>query len=357
MKTTRNYSNSDQHPLSIRDLHVEYDIQRGVVKAVRGVSFDLRQGESLALIGESGCGKTTLGLALIRLLVKAATIRKGEITYRRNDEVIKVRELNEAEMRKFRWQECAMVFQSALNALNPVMRISDQFHDTFKAHGYRVSKQKSRERATHLLREVQLDPERVIGAYPHELSGGMRQRVLLAMSLLLDPQVIILDEPTTALDILTQRTIIELLRRLQKKIDFSMIFISHDLSTAAELADRVATMYAGKVVELGSVHDTFYKPAHPYTLGLIQAVPTVTGDFEELSSIPGAPPDLVNPPPGCKFHPRCPYATDICHEEEPERIPVPENPEHSVACHHYEEVLRDATEMWERHTNRVGETP
>jgi peptide/nickel transport system ATP-binding protein len=135
-----------------------------------------------------------------------------------------------------------------------------------------------------------------------------------------------------------------------------MIFISHDLSTAAELADRVATMYAGKIVELGSVLDTFYKPAHPYTLGLIQAVPTVTGDFEELSSIPGAPPDLVNPPPGCKFHPRCTYATDICYEEEPERIPIPENPEHSVACHHYEEALRDATEMWERHTDRVGET-
>lgn len=344
-------------PLSIRDLWVEYEVERGIVKAVRGVSFDLRQGESLALIGESGCGKTTLGLALVQLLVKAARIRKGDVIYRKDNEEIHVFDLNDNEMRKFRWQECAMVFQSALNALNPVLRIRDQFHDTFKAHGYRISKSEARQRATQLLKDVQLDPDRVIDAYPHELSGGMRQRVLLAMSLLLDPQVIILDEPTTALDILTQRTIIDLLRRLQKKIDFSMMFISHDLSTAAELADRVATMYAGNIVELGSVYDTFYQSAHPYTLGLIQAVPTVTGDFEELSSIPGAPPDLINPPDGCKFHPRCPYATDRCREEEPERVPVEGDPDHTVACFYWKHVLQETRNMWDENAAyRAGET-
>ncbi len=344
-------------PLAVRDLWVEYAVERGVVKAVRGISLDLREGESLALIGESGCGKTTLGLSLVRLLVKAATIRRGEINYLyRDGREIDVRQLREKELQKFRWQECAMAFQSALNALNPVLTILDQFHDTFRSHGHKVTKSYTRQRAKELLREVQLDPDRVINSYPHELSGGMRQRVLLAMSLLLDPQVIILDEPTTALDILTQRTIIDLLHKLQNKLNFSMIFISHDLSTAAELADRMATMYAGTIVELGSVDDTFYHPAHPYTLGLIQAVPTITGDFEELSSIPGAPPDLIDPPSGCKFHPRCPYATERCRREEPKLVPVGGDVEHTAACFYAERVSAAASVMWqERHADAAGE--
>ncbi len=323
-------------PLSIRNLWVDYQIERGIVKAVRGVNLDLYEGESLSLIGESGCGKTTLGLSLIRLLVKSATIREGQITYRRGDSTIDVLSLKERELRRFRWSECAMVFQSALNAFNPVLRIWDQMYDTVRAHGAVVSKDQARQRALDLLGYVQLDPERVIDAYPHELSGGMRQRVLLAMSLLLDPQIIILDEPTTALDILTQRTIIDLLRRLKQELGFSMIFISHDLSIAAELADRVATMYAGTIVELGSVNDIFYHPRHPYTLGLIKAVPTVTGDFEELVSIPGSPPDLVDMPSGCKFHPRCPYATEECRKHEPQLTEIGDG--HQVACFHWEAV-------------------
>lgn len=333
-------------PLSVRDLWVEYQGERGMVKAVRGVSFDLRPGESLALIGESGCGKTTLGLALIRLLVKTARIPQGEIIYRRDGSVTKVLSLKERELRHFRWCECAMVFQSALNAFNPVLRVWDQMYDTVRAHD-RMPRAKARQRAMELLRHVQLDPERVIDAYPHELSGGMRQRVLLAISLLLDPQIIILDEPTTALDILTQRTILDLLKRLKAELGFSMMFISHDLSIAAELADRVATMYAGALVELGPVYDIFYRPAHPYTLGLIQAVPTVTGEFEDLVSIPGSPPDLIDLPPGCKFHIRCPYATDRCRQEEPTLQPY--GPDHAVACFHVAQVRRDADAMWERH--------
>jgi len=337
-------------PLTVEDLWVEYQIERGVVKAVRGVSFELARGESLALIGESGCGKTTLGVALIRL-VQAARITRGEITYWRGNQGLDVLSLKEKELRRFRWRECAMVFQSALNAFNPVLRIWDQILDTAKAHG-NMPRQQVRERAMQLLEYVQLDPERVIDAYPHQLSGGMRQRVLLAMSLLLDPQVLILDEPTTALDILTQRTIIDLLRRLKEQIGFAMLFISHDLATAAELADRVATMYAGSIVEIGPVDDIFYRPAHPYTLGLIRAVPTVTGDFEALVSIPGAPPDLVDPPPGCKFHPRCPYVTERCRAEEP-KLEAHYSETHHVACFNVRRVQEDTLDLQERYAKYI----
>jgi peptide/nickel transport system ATP-binding protein len=351
-KTQTTQSAAGQVPLVVEDLWVEYQIERGVVKAVRGVSLSLAKGESLALIGESGCGKTTFGVALIRLLVQAARIPKGEIIYWRGNQGIDVLSLKEKDLRRFRWRECAMVFQSALNAFNPVLRIWDQILDTAKAHGG-MSKSQVRERALQLLEYVQLDPKRVIDAYPHELSGGMRQRVLLAMSLLLDPQVLILDEPTTALDILTQRTIIDLLRRLKEEIGFSMLFISHDLATAAELADRVATMYAGSIVELGPVDDIFYRPAHPYTLGLIRAVPTVTGEFENLVSIPGAPPDLVDPPPGCKFHPRCPYVTEQCRIEEPQ-LETHYSETHSVACFNVQRVQQDTLDLQERYAKYVG---
>ena len=351
-KITTTQTPASQTPLTVEDLWVEYQIERGVVKAVRGVSLSLAKGESLALIGESGCGKTTFGVALIRLLVQAARIPRGEITYWRDNKGIDVLSLKEKELRRFRWRECAMVFQSALNAFNPVLRIWDQILDTSRAHGG-MSKSQVRERALQLLEYVQLDSKRVIDAYPHELSGGMRQRVLLAMSLLLDPQVLILDEPTTALDILTQRTIIDLLRRLKEEIGFSMLFISHDLATAAELADRVATMYAGSIVELGPVADTFYRPAHPYTLGLIRAVPTVTGEFEDLVSIPGAPPDLVDPPPGCKFHPRCPYVTEQCRVEEPQ-LKTHYSETHSVACFNVQRVQQDTLDLQERYAKYTG---
>jgi peptide/nickel transport system ATP-binding protein len=351
--STADIETSPQVPLSVRDLWVEYQAERGMVKAVRGVSFDLRPEESLALMGESGCGKTTLGLALIRLLVKTAHITEGKITYRRDGKVTDVLSLKDGAMRHFRWRECAMVFQSALNAFNPVLRVRDQMFDTIRAHT-KMSKAQMRQRSLELLRQVQLDPERVIDAYPHELSGGMRQRVLLAMSLLLNPQIIIFDEPTTALDILTQRTILDLLRSLKADLGFSMMFISHDLSIAAELADRVATMYAGAIVELGPLYDIFYRPAHPYTLGLIKAVPTVTGDFEELVSIPGSPPDLIDLPSGCKFHIRCPYATQRCREEEPTLEPF--GPDHVVACFYSDQVRRESDKLWRQSDNGGPET-
>lgn len=331
-------SSQRKPPLSLRNIHILYHSRKGPVQAVRGVDLDLRAGESLSLIGESGSGKTTLGLGIVRLLVKTAKLSQGEILYRRNGLELDVNQLDARALREFRWRECAMVFQSALNSFNPVLRIWHQMADTARAHGWR-DRQAVRKHVLDLLRYVQLDADRVIDAYPHELSGGMRQRVLIAMSLLLDPQVLILDEPTTALDILTQRTIIELLRRLKEEKHLTMLFISHDLAIAAELADRIATMYAGRIVEIGSADDIFYRPRHPYTLGLIRAVPKVVGEFEDLVSIPGSPPDLVDLPSGCKFHPRCPFATERCAKEEPDLEPV--GRDHAAACWHWQAVAEE----------------
>jgi peptide/nickel transport system ATP-binding protein len=324
--------------LSVRDLEVGYATDRGRVRAVRGVSFDLADDESLAFIGESGSGKTTIGLAVMRLLAQTASIGRGEIVFRTaSGEDLDLTTLDDEALRRFRWRECAMVFQSALNALNPVMRIRDHFADTARDHG--GANGALTERATECLRLVQLDPERVLGSFPHELSGGMRQRVMIALGLLLNPRVLILDEPTTALDVLTQRAIIEVLRKLKEDFRFAMIFVSHDLSLAAELADRVATTYAGRIVELGDVEQVFYQPRHPYTIGLLNAVPTLEGEQQELTSIPGSPPDLIDLPSGCKFHPRCPYATEKCSEEDPPMIEVA--PGQTAACWHWEKVASD----------------
>lgn len=328
--------------LSVRDLAVEYKARRGGVKAVRGASFDLYKGESLALIGESGCGKTTLAVALVRMQAKMARISEGEILYHRDGKTTDVLSLSDDQMRRFRWQECAMVFQAAQNAFNPVLRVSEQFADTARAHGLNDRAEVDR-RARDLLRKVQLDPDRVLPSYPHELSGGMRQRVLISMSLLLNPQIIILDEPTTALDILTQRNIIDVLNNLRKQLGFTLLFVSHDLAMAAELADRVATMYAGRIIETGNVYDIFRNPRHPYTFGLMKATPTLHDDARELVSIEGSPPDLIDLPPGCKFHPRCPFMQEPqCTSEDPPLLDV--GPRHAAACWYWQEVGRAVEE-------------
>lgn len=329
--------------LSVRDLSIVYQARRGLVQAVRSVSFDVERGEAVALIGESGSGKTTIGLGLMHLLPATASIAGGSIMYRRYvngsshaGRETEVLDLKGSNLRQFRWRECAMVFQSALNALNPVLRISEHFADTAKAHGYLSGYRQAtalRERSMQLLSMVRLDPERVWRSFPHELSGGMRQRVLIALALLLEPQLLILDEPTTALDILTQRNIMDVLKELRSRLGFSMLFISHDLALAAELADRVATVYAGKIIEIGDVRTIFRRPYHPYTIGLIKAVPTLTSDKSSLVSVPGSPPDLIQLPSGCKFHPRCPLADQKSHDEEPALIEV--EPGHRVACWHW----------------------
>ncbi len=328
--------------LSIRNLTIDYQAKRGSVQAVRNINLDLHRSEALALIGESGSGKTTIGLGIVRLLPSNAKISSGTMIFRQFDQSgqvaneFDVLKLGTREMRDFRWKNCAMVFQAAMNAFNPVLKIRDQFGDTARAHGY-LQGEALRQRASELFGLVRLDPERIWNSYPHELSGGMRQRVLIALGLLLDPPMLILDEPTTALDILTQRNIMDVLKDLRSKLRFSLVFISHDLSLAAELADRIATVYAGRIVELGNVYDTFQNPQHPYTIGLIGAVPTLTTHRDNVGSIPGSPPDLIDMPTGCKFHPRCPLVIEKCVKEEPVLVPT-SGPEHLAACWRWQEA-------------------
>lgn len=322
--------------LKVEDLSVVYRTDRGDVKATANVSFELRNGQAMALIGESGSGKTTISLALIRKLPKNALVTSGQILYQRNQKVQDVLKLSNRELREFRWNECAMVFQGAQNAFNPVLKIRKHFEDTARAHGW-MDKAAVSKRALSLLQLVRLDPERVYDAYPHELSGGMKQRTLLALGVLLSPQIVILDEPTTALDILTQRAIIDVLNDMQRQLDFSIIFISHDLSLAAEMADHVATVYAGEIVELGGVDDIFYQSLHPYTHGLLTSVPTLEHEQDLLQSIPGSPPNLIAPPSGCKFHPRCAFADEACMTENP---PLTHDVgAHLAACWHTDRLL------------------
>jgi peptide/nickel transport system ATP-binding protein len=316
--------------LEVRDLAVEFGSRRGPVHAVRGVTLSVDSGEAVAVIGESGSGKTTLAVSLIRLVPRGARITSGEILFESERGRRDVLEMDRETVRRFRWRDAAMVFQSALNSFNPVIGIWPQFLDTARAHGMSDTRH-VKARAQELLELVHLDPRRVLRAYPHELSGGMKQRVLIALALLLDPKLLILDEPTTALDILTQRAIIDLLRDLRRELGFAMIFISHDLSLAAELADRVLTMYAGRIVEEARVDDLFYRPRHPYTVGLLRAVPRVSGELGALTSIPGTPPDLVSLPSGCAYHPRCPFSIERCRVEDPALLPV-DTPSHTAAC-------------------------
>jgi peptide/nickel transport system ATP-binding protein len=323
----------------VRNLSVEYLTPRGVVKAVRNVNLEVFKGETLFIVGESGSGKSTLGFALLNLVPQPGYVKEGEVIYRVDGKEVNLMKLPPDEQREFRWKHVSMVFQAALNSLNPVLRVWDQLYDTIKAHDRNISREEAYEKVRNLLSLVRLDTDRVLQAYPHQLSGGMRQRVMIAMALLLDPQIVILDEPTTALDLLTQKNIIEVLKNIKSKLHTTMIFITHDLSLAAELADRVAVMYAGKNVELGDVYEIFYRPKHPYTYALMKTVPKLTSVDEELYPIPGSPPDMVNMPPGCKFHPRCPYSADVCKQVEPPDEWVASG--HMVACHLWKELKHE----------------
>jgi peptide/nickel transport system ATP-binding protein len=320
--------------LQVENLSIGYLTRRGVVQAVRDVSFDLGRSETLAIIGESGSGKTTLAQSLVRLSPRGARVLGGRILFRTPiGQQVDVRTLDDNALRRYRWQSCALVFQSALNAFNPVLTIREHFVDTARAHGAA----NVRERAMELLELVNLDARRVMPAFPHELSGGMRQRVLIALGLLLSPQILILDEPTTALDILTQRQVIDLMRDLKERLGFALVFISHDLSLAAELADRVLTMYAGRIVETANVADLFYRPRHPYSLGLLRAVPRVSGALGTLESIGGSPPDLIRLPQGCSYQPRCPFEVTECARAEPPLVDV-DSPDHQAACIRWQHV-------------------
>ena len=315
--------------LRVKNLEAGYQIKEGRVRAVDNVSFDLGEGEFLGLAGESGCGKSTLAYAIMRLLQGNGKIFSGDI-YLDGEEVSR---LPENKMRKIRWSKVAMVFQSAMSALNPVLTIGDQLMDGILAHRKDVSKSQAQERVVELLELVDLSPER-LADYPHQLSGGMKQRVVIAMALILGPDVVIMDEPTTALDVVVQRTIIEKIEELRKRLGFSVIFITHDLSLLLEVSDRIAIMYGGQIIEIGPARKIYENPYHPYTEGLLNSFPSLMGESKDYGGIPGKPPSLLNLEPGCRYSERCNRRMDIC--SSPIRL-LPVDESHHVACQLYTE--------------------
>jgi len=313
--------------LEVKNLTVHYETKVGKVKAVENASFYLEEKQAIGLAGESGCGKTTIALTLLKILPREGKIVDGQILFEGKDIV----ELSESEMREqIRWKGIALIFQGAMNALNPVYKVKDQIIEAIQIHEPETTRKEAYERAKKLFELTGLDPSR-LEHYPHEYSGGMKQRACIAMALACNPKILIADEPSTALDVIVQAQILKLLKDLKEKLGISLIVISHDLSLIAETCDTAAIMYAGKIVEFADIVKIFKQPLHPYTQGLIEAFPSISSKEFKLVSIPGFPPDLINPPPGCRFHPRCKYAMEICKRESPPFIEASE--EHYVACH------------------------
>lgn len=312
--------------LEINKLKTYYSTYRGSIKAVDGVSLKIRRGEALGLVGESGCGKSTLALTIMHLLPSNARIIEGSIFFDGQD----ISNIDEELLRKeYRWKKIAIIFQEAMNALNPIFKIGDQIAEGIMTHEH-IPWKKAIDRAGRMLSMVGMDPELLV-RYPHELSGGMRQRAMIAMALSCNPNFLIADEPTTALDVLVQAQVMKLLKNLQKKLELSMMLITHDLSVVAETCDTCAIMYAGKLIEYSDIVTIFKRPLHPYTKGLIQAFPNLRGKLKKLISIKGSPPNLLDPPPGCAFHPRCSLSKNICKEKEPMLVETTSG--HTAACH------------------------
>ncbi len=319
----------DETFLSVRDLHVEIPTRRGVVHPIDGVSFDLGEGETLGLVGESGCGKSMTLRAILGLLPRGARVTTGEILFRGRD----LLSLSKSELRDVRGRSIGIIFQEPMTALNPVMPVGDQIAEGPVAHlGY--PRQGGRERALDLMRQVGIpDPDRRFAAFPHELSGGMRQRVMIAIALSCEPDLILCDEPTTALDVTIQDQILKLLLQLQDSTGMGVIYVTHDLAVVAQMCRRVAVMYAAQIVETGPVESVFVEPTHPYTLGLLRAVPHFDKVKDVLDSIPGIPPELIDPPSGCRFRPRCRFAEEDCAAGAFPLIPLAGD--HATACRHW----------------------
>ena len=314
--------------LEVQGLRTYFQTMRGYVKAVDGVSFQVAKGEAMGLAGESGCGKTTTALSVLKILPSNGRIIEGRILFNKID----LAKYTEDEMRdQIRWKGISLVFQGAMNALNPVQKVGDQIVEAVMLHEPDVEKREAMERARRLFGLVGINPTRVEN-YPHEFSGGMRQRAMIAMALACNPEMVIADEPGTALDVIVAAQVLKLLKELKEKLNLAMILITHDLSIIAEVCEKAAIMYAGKVVEYGDVISIFKQPLHPYTQGLIGAFPNINEKQRiKMKSIPGTPPDLLHPPTGCRFHPRCQFAMDICKKEDPELVSVGKL--HSVSCH------------------------
>ncbi len=313
--------------LDVKNLTMHYMTRKGPVFAVDDVSFSVGRGESVGLVGESGCGKTSIAVSLLKLFPDNADIKKGQIILNSTDLV----PLSESEVRKFRWKHISMVFQAAMNSLNPVYTIEEQILEAMVQHMGHMSEREMNDKVDELFELVGLDPG-FKDQYPHQYSGGMRQRAVIAMALSCDPDIIIADEPTTALDVIVQDQLLKRIRKIQGQLDMAMIYISHDVAVIAEVSDRVGVMYAGNMVEMASTETIFHYPTHPYTMGLMSAFPSIVGEKTELVILPGEPPDLLNPPSGCRFHPRCPYATEICKEKRPQFEEYRDK--HYLACWH-----------------------
>ncbi len=311
--------------LDVKGLKVHFETREGTVRAVDGIDFSLGEGESLGLAGESGCGKTTAALSIMGLLPNNGRIVEGSIEYLGSD----LTKLRDNQLRGIRWRHISIIFQGAMNALNPVKKVGDQIAEPIILHE-KVDDEVAKKRVGDLLEMVGIRKDRA-GEYPHEFSGGMRQRVMIAMALACNPKIVIADEPVTALDVMIQAQILELLEKLKRDLDLSMILISHDLSVMAETCDSMAIMYAGKIVEQGPVREVYKDSKHPYTKDLIGAFPDIEGGQDLPAYIPGLLPSLIEPPKGCRFHPRCKFAMQVCIDQEPAFLEV--GPRHFSACH------------------------
>ena len=329
---TKTLTLSDNEVLRVEDLEVKFYTYAGVVHAVSGVSFRVLEDEVVALVGETGCGKTVTTKAITKLIDAPGRIERGVALFRRKDgRVVDLLKLSDKELRDIRGYEICYIFQDPSSALDPLYTAGEHIIETVKAHNRGVKTRKIKELAVDLLRKVLIpNPEDRVKSYPHELSGGMKQRVVIATAIANNPRLLIADEPTTNLDVTVQAQILDLLNNLKKQYDMSIILITHNLGVVAEMADRVYVMYAGRIVEHAKVDDLFEDPKHPYTQMLLKAVPDPTRKFKKLESIPGTVPSLINPPPGCRFHPRCPHARDECKTSTPPMISVEEG--HEVAC-------------------------
>jgi peptide/nickel transport system ATP-binding protein len=314
--------------LEVRDLRTHFRTDDGIVKAVDGVSFAVEKGKTLGIVGESGCGKSVTCLTIMGLNARRNTITSGEALFNGED----LLQMSPGRLRDIRGNDIAMIFQDPMTSLNPVHSIGRQLVEAIRLH-QDVSKRQAKNRALELLRAVGIPrPERRIDDYPHQFSGGMRQRVMIAMALINDPDLLVADEPTTALDVTTQAQILTLMNRLQQEFGSAIIMITHDLGVVAEIAHEVVVMYAAKIVERGTADSIFMQPRHPYTWGLLGSLPRLDADVDRLVQIKGQPPSLLNPPRGCRFHPRCPYVMDVCRAQVPELRPVTGDPAHEEAC-------------------------
>ncbi len=312
--------------LRVDGLTVQYHTTRGVVHALDGVTFEVGQGDALGLVGESGCGKTTVAMAVLQLLAQNARVVEGRILFQGEDLLTKDPEA----MRRFRWRRISMVFQAAMNALNPVHRVGDQVVEAILTHDNGITREQAQEKVSELYAMVGLDPARMRD-YPHQYSGGMRQRAVIAMALSCNPSLIIADEPTTALDVMVADQILGEMRRLQKEMGLSLIYISHDISVIARSCDHMGVMYAGQLIEFGPTDAVLEAPLHPYTQGLMRSYPQITGERKRLEPIPGEPPNLLDPPGGCRFCPRCPGDHASCPTGRPRWRE--HRPGHFALCH------------------------